>query len=409
MKTPQHIHHSRGFTLIELMIALVLGLFLVAGVLYVFLSNSQTYRTNEALSRVQENGRFAIEFLTSDLRHASYSTGREVCGGDVEFDLEPYEIADQPGQIPELQDRQFRFAIDWDENDPDEKEKIDEFLASFNRGHSANSDSLIGHHYTGNNLWSPALSNKAMALNPISGSDAITVISASNTSGAGSIRISEHNPNNARIEVIAGADLTEIKKQLEENADSSDPQAVILVVLDNDCTAGAAFEVTGIPQNNDRHILHSTSQGQGIVYSNRTNNLGRKFDDGQLVNMTRQSDRISYFIALDATTQEPTLYRQRNNLDPQPMVEGVERMHLLYGERSGNAINYVTADNVSSWDDVVAIRASLLVRSIEQNVVDTAQTIVFPPPPNTAVAINTNDRRLRQVFTTTIALRNRLP
>lgn len=409
MQIPKHYSLNRGFTLIELMIALVLGLFLVAGVLYVFLSNTQTYRTNEALSRVQENGRFAIEFLTSDLRHAGYSTGREICGGDVEFDLEPYEIADQSGQIPELKDRQFRFAIDWNESITAEKEKIDSFLASFNRGHSANSDVVKGHYYAGSNAWSPVLSTKAMALNPIEGSDAVTVISASNTSGGGSLRISEHQANNARIEIAADADLSEIKK-LIDNVDQNDPEtAVVLVVLDNDCTAGAAFEVTGIPQNNDRQILHSTSGGQKIIYSNRTNNLGRKFDDGQLVNMNRQSEYISYFVALDNTTQEPTLYRQRDNLDPEPLVEGVEQMHLLYGVQNGTDVDYVTANTNPPWEDVVAIRASLLVRSVEQNVVTEAQAIIFPPAPNTAAVIDTNDRRLRQVFTTTIALRNRLP
>ena len=59
LKTRQH-----GFTLIEIMIALVLGAFLIGGVLQIFLSSKQTYRMQDNLSRIQENGRFAMEFIS---------------------------------------------------------------------------------------------------------------------------------------------------------------------------------------------------------------------------------------------------------------------------------------------------------------------------------------------------------
>jgi len=65
-------HNQSGFTLVELMVALVLGMFLTAGVIQVFTSNQQTYRVTENLSRLQENGRFAIEFIARDVREANY-------------------------------------------------------------------------------------------------------------------------------------------------------------------------------------------------------------------------------------------------------------------------------------------------------------------------------------------------
>lgn len=63
---------QRGFTLVELMVAMVLGLILIAGVIQVFAANQQTYRVTENLSRLQESGRFAMEFITREVRVIDY-------------------------------------------------------------------------------------------------------------------------------------------------------------------------------------------------------------------------------------------------------------------------------------------------------------------------------------------------
>lgn len=63
---------EKGFSLIELMIALVMGVFLIGGVISVFIGSSQSFRSNEALSRVQENGRFALEIIAQELRSVGY-------------------------------------------------------------------------------------------------------------------------------------------------------------------------------------------------------------------------------------------------------------------------------------------------------------------------------------------------
>ncbi len=61
---------SSGFTLIELMIALLLGLIVIAGVVSVFLANQRAYRTNEALGDVQDGSRAAFELMARDIRQA---------------------------------------------------------------------------------------------------------------------------------------------------------------------------------------------------------------------------------------------------------------------------------------------------------------------------------------------------
>ena len=66
-------HRQRGFTLTELLISLVLGIFVVGGVLSVFLGGLESFRTTDALSRIQESGRFALEIMRRDVRGAGYS------------------------------------------------------------------------------------------------------------------------------------------------------------------------------------------------------------------------------------------------------------------------------------------------------------------------------------------------
>jgi type IV pilus assembly protein PilW len=63
---------QQGFSLIELMIALVIGLLLLAGVLQLFLGSKQTYRIQEGLGRVQQESRFALDTLSRELRMIGY-------------------------------------------------------------------------------------------------------------------------------------------------------------------------------------------------------------------------------------------------------------------------------------------------------------------------------------------------
>ncbi|MBK8289090.1 MAG: prepilin-type N-terminal cleavage/methylation domain-containing protein [Cellvibrionales bacterium] len=61
---------QQGLSLVELMVAIALGLFLSWGAIQAFLSGKQTYSTQQALSRIQENARLVQEFLGFDIRSA---------------------------------------------------------------------------------------------------------------------------------------------------------------------------------------------------------------------------------------------------------------------------------------------------------------------------------------------------
>lgn len=69
----------RGFSLVELMIALLLGLIVVGGVISLFVNNQQAARTNEGLGRLQENARVAFELMAREVRQA----GGNPCGAVV--------------------------------------------------------------------------------------------------------------------------------------------------------------------------------------------------------------------------------------------------------------------------------------------------------------------------------------
>ena len=61
-----------GMTLVELMVALAIGTFLMIGAVTVFMQSRTTFRMNEAVSRLQENARFVIDAIEPDVRMANY-------------------------------------------------------------------------------------------------------------------------------------------------------------------------------------------------------------------------------------------------------------------------------------------------------------------------------------------------
>lgn len=63
---------QRGFSVVELMIAVLLSMVLMAGVLSIFSSSKVTYLANEKTARLQENGRMALDMVVRDIRSAGY-------------------------------------------------------------------------------------------------------------------------------------------------------------------------------------------------------------------------------------------------------------------------------------------------------------------------------------------------
>lgn len=312
---------SRGLTLVEVMVALVVGLILSAGAIQIFISSKKTYQTTDAVSRIQENGRYALHFLSKDIRTAGFWG----CAQDIEM---TNHVNDSGG------------ALD---------------------------------------LGGPPLIGTEGGADP----DSLTIRSAS---------------QDRRRSVTQAMPNTSANLFLTETDDIQEGDVMIIT----DCEAADAFMVTNNNASND-NLAHNTGVAIGSL-TNASKNFSRRYDESATAYAARQK---TYEIGTTAEG-EPALVRTVNG-NSEALVAGVQDMQLTYGVDTSNDETvdvYVQADNVSNWDDVLAVRAALLIRSRDENVVDTAQTYYFPGPGD---AITATDRHLYQAFNATTTIRNRLP
>lgn len=70
----EHKRYTSGFTLIELMVALTLGLLIVAAGLAVFLNSSRSLGLQSGMSELQQNANFGLSLVAHDLRHTNLNT-----------------------------------------------------------------------------------------------------------------------------------------------------------------------------------------------------------------------------------------------------------------------------------------------------------------------------------------------
>lgn len=68
----QHKKNQTGFTIVELMISVLLGLILISGLVTAFMGTQRTSELNSTLTDMQESGRFALDSMTRDLRMAGF-------------------------------------------------------------------------------------------------------------------------------------------------------------------------------------------------------------------------------------------------------------------------------------------------------------------------------------------------
>ncbi len=319
--------NQRGLSLVELMVAITIGLLLLAGVIQVFASTKQTYRVHEGLSRVQESGRFAMEFLTRDLRMAGFwgctrSTNNLTNHLNFDFDSTGNGTADSYSEALSFNNS----GIEGTDNDG-----------------VNNSDRIVirGAFGTGLNVQPP--------FGPTPSADIRT--SAGNSLAQGDI------------------------------------------VIVSDCQQADVFQITNANPGTSGSITHNTGTG---TPGNATQPLSKIYvEDAQIY----RAQTLVYTIQNGADNQ-PALFR--NGVE---LVNGINSMQVLYGEdtnASGTANYYVIADNVVDMDNVVSVQISLLVQSDSDNLSTSPQSYTFNGVTSTAA-----DNRLYQVFTSTIAIRNR--
>lgn len=363
-----------GLSLIELMIAMLIGLVLMVGVIQVFGASRAAYQLSEGLARTQENSRFAIDYLQRDLRMA----GHFGCVNDQSHLQVNGALQTHFGASTE---QALDFAV-----------SIQAYEAS---GTKPGDSMTIGAPASG---WSPALPTSISALGPLPGSDVLVLRFLSNLG--------------APVDAIAtGSGTTITVPTARWGALTQDGVTSPKLFGIADCSYADVFEASAV------------ASASGTVQTTEVLDRYTAQPAGQTV--LYRAESLVYYVAA-GTSGEPSLYRARYDgaaYQVEELVEGVESMQLIFGQDrvtdlattapSGYIDVYNTADTIGSvaddWRRVGSVQVGLLLRSP-----DRATTQV----PNAASRLHvlgveivppaTNDGRYRGAYETTVALRNRL-
>ncbi len=397
---------QQGMTLVEIMVAITISLVLLAGIVQVFVASKATYRMQDGLSRVQENGRYAMHFIGRRAREAGFlacSTG---------------EMGTLTNTLNSNTDARWNFDL-----------YVEGYEASgtglgATYNITATNPTASGATASG---WSSSSTATVTTLpsyllgSVVPGTDVLIVRAA----GPDTIKIDKNN-NSAQMFI------EQTSKVVGACSDGSDQISGLCagdVVVATDCTKSRVFQITNLQTSgsgvcatasNCANAVHSGTSSSSFVPGNAVSSWGgasapadEKFDkDGQILKMTT----TAYYIGV-GSSGAPALYYRENNGSANELIDNVESMQILYGEdtdaagsaTSGLPNRYVTADAVTDFSKVVSIRISLLMRTPDnaRTSTDTGTYMLAGATAATATTINpVDDRRLRRVYTSTIKLRN---
>ena len=124
---------------------------------------------------------------------------------------------------------------------------------------------------------------------------------------------------------------------------------------------------------------------------------------------------VAYYIRTDPEGFN-NLYRSEVNgvtgalgiMNAEPLLQGVEDMQLLYGERLNNSnIRYVPADTVGiNMNNITSVRLNLLLSTLDNNLTSGSQQYWQNGEVQTVTNSNNTGKKLLRGFTTTVQLRN---
>jgi type IV pilus assembly protein PilW len=166
------------------------------------------------------------------------------------------------------------------------------------------------------------------------------------------------------------------------------------------------FQVTGVAEDGTMVTL---SHEAGSDPGNQVTEWGGNPDyPTQDINPGAEVFRLktSVFYIADGPEDTPTLYQKDGDTPPFPLLAGVENIAYRVGvdtDADRVANNYVAPDAVANWANVVSLQLEALVMTPDDKAVNDKQTYMFAGEEITA-----DDNRIRKVFTTTVAIRNKL-
>lgn len=379
----EKVQAQRGVSLIELMVAMLLGLLLMGAVLQFYLANKSSYVNQEQNAYLQESGRYALGDIARTTRMAGVSgcSSRPIPG-------KPFPV------INHLNGTDYAYAL----------------FAVGVRGFEANGTApAVG--------VTPADTYSITATNPAPSATASNWTPALPPSTFGNSLVGRVIAGNDVMVVTLSTPPVPLVAPFTDGASFAAPvpndlQQWDIAVVTN-CQQAEIFQITNLNSGGSRVV---GSSGGGVPgNSGPISNTGptRDFRAGSEISSLRT---YMYYVGQGADLQ-PALFRARlsingtnNNLAQghEELISGVDSMQLTYGVDTDDDFvvnSYVPASSVANWLQVRSVRVALLMRSPDEFLpVQDAATY--------AVAGTTidpvNDRRQRRVFETTIALRNRL-
>lgn len=365
---------QRGMSLIELMVASLLSVFVLAGILQVLTNTTTTKAIDNGLTEVQESGRFALDIMADAVRYRGF----------------------QGCILPVAIDQTQVGNVDWDNASQTQSVANDFDLPNFA------SSSLRGYEVSSDGVWTPDLGAQGYSADivaliadgdvpsPIDGSDVLSVQYASPT-----------GVNLASSMTTLADPLT-----IEQNPDDLGLEGVAFV---GDCLMGDVFRISSDLGAEAPFSLHHT------LSHNSSNNLRRLYNTEAEV---RQFNVDTFYVGDTGRVDQsgnlvPALFRRDINGEVIELVEGVERLEIRYGEvlETGN-IRYLTADEITAddWPRVKTIEIGILVRTTKEVLTQNDEAIYRLPgglvTPNEEAGY-TPGRYLRKVYTTLVEVRNR--
>jgi type IV pilus assembly protein PilW len=363
-----------GLSMIELLVALGLGLLISAAVTQVFLSSRQTERLEQALSQVQDTGRFALDLMVSDLQRIGY------LGCNTPQYLDEYN-ADQTTNI-------FIIAND----------------TGLNSG-TFSQEALAGFENTGGGILTPT---PPSVLKTYLDADTLLTSRGVANSDVLSFYFGKEEPNTTLAADHSAASNNAI--QITNNS-ACMMQGDLFMLTNCSATTIARISNTLTPA-----CSSTTTNLQYAVTHNSTATIDPEYlmSNSKFMSMIR----VNYYVGDTGRTDRSNrpiraLYRRVNNSAAQEVIDGVESLQIEYGELiEGTSNTRFVKANTAGLDmgRVISLRIGILVRGTE-NVLDNTDTTTYEMPGqdigSASTVAHAGGKVLRRAFITTVQLRNR--
>ncbi len=398
---------QHGVSLIELMVALLVGSLLMIGLVQVFSASRTAYQLSTGLARTQENGRFAMDMLQRDLRVA----GHFGCVNDQARFLPGNVTPSRPALVSTFMTADAQVAGNYAAvTEP--ALRFDVPIMGYNAIGTSPGATLtlpsVPSVAVAGTAWQPAIPEAIfarMTALPVAGSDVLV--------------LRHFHPAGAQIDSVTPGETTEIDfvddhvGRLTEGV--TEPSMFGIA----DCMTAAVFGASGA----------NLSSGSLSVAAGGGNVRGlaeQAFVDGQA--MLYRAESLVYYVGVNGQGN-PALYRLRHALSdgdvtaaPEELVEGIDSLQLVFGQDSnvdaasvptGNIGISATADAIGdddAWRRVGLVQLGVVARSIDpaaaaqRNVSDAVPPLsllgltIAPPA----------DAHYRATYEDAVALRNRL-